>query len=156
MNKNKKMYIGGIIIAIAIFSLLIAATPGASGSEVTVSELAANPSQFNDRYVMTQGNLIEKSIQWDADKIQLEFDVKDEKGNILHVTHNGVKPDNFTDEIIVVLDGTISADGLFTAEHVKTRCPSKYEGQDPKNYDPEKHKQMKQQLPSQQSEQPSK
>lgn len=144
MNKNKKVYIGGFVIACAIVSLLIAATPGASGSEVTVSQLVNNMDQYRENYVTTQGNLIAKSIQWNADKIELQFDIQDEQGKKIHVIHHGVKPDNFTDQIIVVVDGTVSADGQFTAEHVKTRCPSKYEGQDPKNYDPELHRKLNQ------------
>ncbi|MGD8190466.1 cytochrome c maturation protein CcmE [Brevibacillus ginsengisoli] len=144
MNKNKKVYVGGIIIAASIVSLLIAATPGASGAEATVSQLVSNPSKYSGSYVTTQGNLIAKSIKWNADKIELQFDIQDEQGNKFHVTHHGVKPDNFTDQIIVVVDGTMTTDGQFTAEHVKTRCPSKYEGQDPKSYDPELHKKLNQ------------
>jgi cytochrome c-type biogenesis protein CcmE len=75
----------------------------------------------------------------------LEFDVKDDEGNIFHVSHNGVKPDNFNVEgVTVILQGYLDASkqGSFNAETVKTRCPSKYEGQDMKNYDPEMHKEM--------------
>lgn len=129
-------------IFIGIVILLIAATPGSSGTELTLEEFIKEPLKYEDRYVMTQGNLIEDSIKWDADKIDLRFDIKDEKGNILHVQHNGVKPDNFAQDVIVIIEGFVNKDGSFTAEKVQTKCPSKYEGEDAGNYNPETHQKL--------------
>jgi cytochrome c-type biogenesis protein CcmE len=133
--------IGGVVIAGAIVFLLMAATPGSSGVEITLKELNENQQKYEDNYVTVEGLLIEESVEWDADKIELQFKVEDNEGNKLHVTHNGVKLDNFTEGVIVILQGNPAKDqGEFIAETVKTRCPSKYEGQDMENYDPEAHK----------------
>ncbi|MDF2607725.1 MAG: hypothetical protein K0S34_1921 [Bacillales bacterium] len=133
--------IGGLIIAGAIVFLLMAATPGSSGVEITLKELNENQQKYEENYVTVEGLLIEESVEWNADNIELQFDVKDSDGNKLHVTHNGVKPDNFTEGVIVILQGNPAKEqGEFIAETVKTRCPSKYEGQDMENYDPEAHK----------------
>jgi cytochrome c-type biogenesis protein CcmE len=142
MKKNTIVMLGGLIIAGAIIFLLMAATPGSSGIELKMDELLKNQEKYRDGYFVTvEGLLIEDSIQWDADKIELKFDVKDNDGNVLHVIHNGVKPDNFTEGVIVILQGAPTKEkDTFLAETVKTRCPSKYEGQDMKNYDPEMHK----------------
>jgi cytochrome c-type biogenesis protein CcmE len=141
MKKNTMVSIGGVIIAGAIVFLLMAATPGSSGVEITLKELNENQQKYEDNYVTVEGLLIEESVEWNADKIELQFDVKDADGNKLHVTHNGVKPDNFTEGVIVILQGNPAKEqGEFIAEDVKTRCPSKYEGQDMENYDPEAHK----------------
>lgn len=141
MKKNTMVSIGGLIIAGAIVFLLMAATPGSSGVELTLKELTENQQKYKNDYVTVEGLLIEKSVQWNADKIELQFQVKDNEGNKLHVIHNGVKPDNFTEGVIVILQGnTAKEKGEFVAETVKTRCPSKYEGQDMENYNPETHK----------------
>jgi cytochrome c-type biogenesis protein CcmE len=141
MRKNTMVSIGGLIIAGAIVFLLMAATPGSSGVEITLKELNENQQKYEENYVTVEGFLVEESIEWNADKIELQFDVKDNEGNNLHVTHNGVKPDNFTEGVIVILQGNPAKEqGEFIAETVKTRCPSKYEGQDMENYDPESHK----------------
>ncbi|KEF39367.1 cytochrome c-type biogenesis protein CcmE [Schinkia azotoformans MEV2011] len=142
MKKNTKMLMGFSAIFIGIVILLIAATPGSSGTELTLEEFIKEPLKYEDRYVMTQGNLIEDTIKWDADKIDLRFDIKDEKGNVLHVQHTGVKPDNFTEGVIVIIEGFVNKDGSFTAEKVQTKCPSKYEGEDAGNYDPETHQKL--------------
>lgn len=142
MKKNTKMLMGFSAIFIGIVILLIAATPGSSGTELTLEEFIKEPLKYEDRYVMTQGNLIEDTIKWDADKIDLRFDIKDEKGNVLHVQHTGVKPDNFTEGVIVIIEGFVNKDGSFTAEKVQTKCPSKYEGEDAGDYDPETHQKL--------------
>lgn len=141
MKKNTIVMLGGFIIAGAIIFLLMAATPGSSGVELKMDELLKNQEKYRDGYFVTvEGLLIEDSIKWDADKIELKFDVKDNDGNVMHVIHNGVKPDNFSEGVITILQGAPTEKDTFVAETVKTRCPSKYEGQDMKNYDPETHK----------------
>ncbi|MDF2946688.1 MAG: hypothetical protein K0S51_1367 [Bacillales bacterium] len=142
MSKNAKMIGGSLVIAVAILFLLIAATPGSSGVELKLAELLKDQQEYTDDYVTVEGLLIEDSIKWDADKIQLKFDVQDENGKKLSVIYNGVKPDNFSEGVITILQGSPDEEkaGLFHAETVKTRCPSKYEGEDMKNYDPEAHK----------------
>lgn len=140
MKKNTIVMLGGFVIVGAIIFLLMAATPGSSGIELKMDELLENQDKYQDDFVTVEGLLVEESIEWNADKIQLKFDVKDNDGNILHVVHDGVKPDNFSEGVIVILQGSPTQKDTFAAESVKTRCPSKYEGQDMKNYDPEKHK----------------
>ncbi|WP_042458286.1 cytochrome c maturation protein CcmE [Neobacillus dielmonensis] len=140
MKKNTLVVIGGLIIAGAIVFLLMAATPGSSGVELTLDKLLATQDQHQDDYVTVEGLLIEDSIKWNPDKIELQFDVKDNKGNLMHVIHHGTKPDNFVEGVITILEGAPTKKDTFVAETVKTRCPSKYEGQNIKNYDPETHK----------------
>jgi cytochrome c-type biogenesis protein CcmE len=141
MKKNTLVLLGGFIIAGAIVFLLMAATPGSSGVELTMDQLIKTQAQHKNDYVTVQGLLKADTIKWDADKIDLKFDLHDNKGNILHVAYHGTKPDNFTEGIIVILQGAPTTKDHFKAESVKTRCPSKYEGKDMKNYDPNKHKQ---------------
>ncbi|WP_144547647.1 cytochrome c maturation protein CcmE [Bacillus sp. X1(2014)] len=140
MKKNTIVMLGGFIIAGAIVFLLMAATPGSSGVELTMKELLATQEQHKNDFVTVEGLLIEDSIKWDANKIELKFDVKDNDGNVMHVIHNGTKPDNFSEGVITILQGAPTKKNTFVAETVKTRCPSKYEGKDIKDYDPETHK----------------
>ncbi|OIJ16242.1 hypothetical protein BKP35_04525 [Anaerobacillus arseniciselenatis] len=140
MTKNTKVILAGSSIIVAILILLIAATPGASGTEIPLAQAVANPGQYEDRYINTEGFLVEESIDWRADEIELRFDIEDEDGNVLSVLHERVRPDNFSDGVIVLLGGYIQPDGIFYAETVQTRCPSVYEGEKPdEDYDPSVH-----------------
>jgi cytochrome c-type biogenesis protein CcmE len=142
MKKNTKVLLGGCTIILSILILLIAATPGASGTEISIHEVLANPEKYEGRYVTTEGFLIQDSIDWRADEIELRFDIVDSDGNVLSVFHHGVRPDNFSEGVITILEGFIEPGEPFRAERVKTKCPSKYEGEDPKEYDPEFHKEL--------------
>ncbi|CAM3803450.1 cytochrome c maturation protein CcmE [Mesobacillus zeae] len=140
MKKNTLVMLGGFVIAGAIIFLLMAATPGSSGVELTLKDLKENQEKHKDDFVTFEGLLVEDTIEWNADKIKLNFDVNDNENNKMHVVYNGVKPDNFSDGVIVIMQGYLGKEDHFEAESIKTRCPSKYEGEDMKNYDPDTHK----------------
>ena len=147
MKKNKLILLAGIIITFGVVVVLMAATPGTTAIELNLHDLVSKQENFADDYITVEGFLVEESIQWDADKIQLKFDVNDDKNNIMHVTFDGVKPDNFSEGVIVILQGNLKdakngKEANFVAEKVQTRCPSKYEGADMENYDPKEHKQF--------------
>ena len=143
MSKNTKVLLAGSSVIVAILILLIAATPGASGTELSIPQVLANPEAYEDRYITTEGFIIEESIEWNADAIELRFDIVDSDGNVLSVFHQGVRPDNFSEGVIAILGGYITPGEPFHAERVQTKCPSKYEGElDTEDYDPEFHQQM--------------
>lgn len=140
MKKNTIMTMAGLAIAAAILILLMAATPASSGIELPLKELLENQEKHKDDFVTVEGLLIEESIDWNADDIVLKFDVQDEEGHTMHVVYEGVRPDNFSEGVIAILQGYLGEENTFNAESVQTRCPSKYEGEDMENYDPEFHK----------------
>jgi cytochrome c-type biogenesis protein CcmE len=141
MSKNKKIIFGLSLFAVAIMIMFFSTMPSAGSKEITIEELLTE--NYKDEYVLTQGMLKQDSVKWDADKIELTFEIVDEETNAsLPVIYNGVKPDNFSDDVIVIVEGFIRDNGMFEAEKVQTKCPSKYEGEDTENYDMEMHKNM--------------
>lgn len=142
MSKNKKIISGLVLAAVAITIMMFTTMPSAGSKEITISELVENMDDYKGDFITTQGLLKEESIKWNADKIELNFEIYDENDETIEVFHKGIKPDNFTNEIIVIVAGFVNEDGVFEAEKVQTKCPSKYEGEDMENYDPETHKQV--------------
>jgi len=142
MKKNVKVIVGSSVVLLSVLLMLIIVTPTVSGNEVTISYLNDNLEELTDTYITTEGLLVDGSIEWYPDEVQLNFKLEDEEGSILPVHYNGVEPDNFTDEVYIIVHGYINDDGIFEAEKVQTRCPSTYEGMDPKDYDPEIHRKM--------------
>lgn len=135
MKRNTKVFFAGGAIVLSILILLITATPSASGSEISITEAITNPEKYEDRYITTEGFILPGSIDWNSDDIELKFTIYDEEESELDVIHHGVQPDNFSDDLIVIIHGYLLEDGTFDAERVQTRCPSTYEGEDPKNHD---------------------
>lgn len=141
MSKNKKIIFGLSLFAIAIMIMFFSTMPSAGSKEISIEELLTK--NYKDEYVLTQGLLKEDSVKWDADKIELTFEIADEESSVsLPIVYKGVKPDNFSDDVIVIVEGFIKGNGVFEAEKVQTKCPSKYEGEDTENYDVEMHKNM--------------
>ncbi|QED49034.1 cytochrome c maturation protein CcmE [Cytobacillus dafuensis] len=143
MSKNKKIMFGLSLAAVAIMIMFFSTMPSAGSKEVSIEELMTKKDIYQDEYVLTQGLLKEDSIKWNADKIELKFEIFEEgKTKYLPIRYEGVKPDNFSDDVIVIVEGFLREDGVFEAEKVQTKCPSKYEGEDPNNYDAGMHKKM--------------
>jgi cytochrome c-type biogenesis protein CcmE len=142
MSKNKKILSALVLMGIAIFIMAFASMPAAGSKEITITNIVEESGKFDGDYVMTQGLLIKDSIQWNADELELRFEIYDEKETVLPVFHKGVQPDNFTDDVIVIVEGFIQSDGVFEAEKVMTKCPSKYEGEDMEKYDGDMHKEI--------------
>ncbi|WP_313799436.1 cytochrome c maturation protein CcmE [Cytobacillus sp.] len=141
MSKNKKIIFGLSLFAVAIMIMFFSTMPSAGSKEISIEELLTK--NYKDEYVLTQGLLKEDSVKWDADKIELTFEIVDEESSSpLPIIYKGVKPDNFSEDVIVIVEGFIKDNGVFEAEKVQTKCPSKYEGEDPENYDAEMHKNM--------------
>ena len=136
---NKKVVIGICFIVFAIGMLLFTSMPSASVVEVKLRDLTKS-EQHDNGYVLTQGMLKESSVQWDAKRMELSFELYDQKEKI-RVYYTGAKPDNFSDGVIVIVEGEWR-EGVFYAEKVQTKCPSKYEGEDMKNYDKEMHEKL--------------
>ncbi|MCM3587956.1 cytochrome c maturation protein CcmE [Mesobacillus maritimus] len=142
MSKNQKIITALSLMAAAIIIMTFASMPSAGSKELTISDVMANAEKYDGDYIMTEGLLNKETVQWNADKIELQFEIYDENETKLPVVYKGVQPDNFTEDVIVIVEGFISKNGVFEAEKVMTKCPSKYEGEDMENYDSEMHKEI--------------
>ncbi|MCM3665960.1 cytochrome c maturation protein CcmE [Mesobacillus subterraneus] len=142
MSKNKKIISGLALAAVAFIIMMFSTMPSAGSKEITISDLAENGSKFEGDYIMTQGLLNKDSVKWDADKLELRFEIYEENQGTLQIFHKGIKPDNFTEDVIVLVEGFIKEDGVFEAEKVQTKCPTKYEGEGMENYDTQMHKEI--------------
>jgi cytochrome c-type biogenesis protein CcmE len=142
MSKNKKIVMGLALASVAFVIMMFSTMPSAGSKEITIADLSTNGSKYEGDYIMTQGLLNKESVKWDADKLELRFELYEEGQGTLQVFHKGIKPDNFSEDVIVLVEGFIQEDGVFEAEKVQTKCPTKYEGEDMENYDTEMHKEM--------------
>jgi len=78
-------------------------------------------------HVQVAGSLVAGSTRYDEARGTLRFAMADEHGRQLQVEYGGVKPGNFEDATQVVAVGTYEG-GIFRAEQLLVKCPSKYQG----------------------------
>ena len=77
--------------------------------------------------VQVAGGLVENSAEYLDASEELRFAMVDEEGHTLTVLYNGVKPGNFEEAVQIVAVGSYS-EGVFHAEQLLVKCPSKYQG----------------------------
>ena len=79
------------------------------------------------RKVQVAGGLVENSSKYVDESQELHFAMIDEDGNTMDVSYKGVKPGNFEEAVQIVAIGSYQQ-GVFYAEQLLVKCPSKYQG----------------------------
>jgi cytochrome c-type biogenesis protein CcmE len=79
------------------------------------------------RKVQVAGGLVENSTEYLDASGELRFAMVDKDGHTMTVHYNGVKPGNFEEAVQIVAVGSYR-DGVFEAEQLLVKCPSKYQG----------------------------
>jgi len=79
------------------------------------------------RKVQVAGGLVENSTEYLDASEELRFALVDDDGNTLTVHYSGVKPGNFEEAVQIVAVGSYQ-EGVFYAEQLLVKCPSKYQG----------------------------
>ena len=149
--KINKFVIGGAMVLGAVVFLIWTATASNLQFFMTVDELNAKRQDVVDKNLRVSGAVIGNSIQYDAQSLTLSFevahvpadspDIETEGGlaEALHlavmdpsrarmkVVHVGVKPDLLRNEAQAIMTGHLGADGVFYAEELLLKCPTRYE-----------------------------
>ncbi|MEJ5223050.1 MAG: cytochrome c maturation protein CcmE [Anaerolineales bacterium] len=146
-----KFFIGGILILAAVVYLIASSTTASAEYFLTIEELNARGAANIDRNVRVSGAVIGDSIQYDPASLTLTFVVADVPGDnavieaqgglaaVLHqavsdptrerltVVYQGPKPDLLRHEAQAIMTGHLGADGIFYADELLLKCPTKYE-----------------------------
>jgi cytochrome c-type biogenesis protein CcmE len=122
----KKKYIIGLAIAAVFLTLAIY-----SFDDSRVEYTDISKAQSSGKTVQIIGKRIEsKPWGYNTKTDLLTFFMEDDKGKVTEVSHVGPPPNNFDTAPSLVLKGKFE-NNIFVATQILTKCPSKYEGQDP-------------------------
>ncbi len=122
---RKKLIIGGIVLFIGIGYLLYTMVSGSLTYYSTGSAFMDKNPIVYDEAVRISGRVVDGSIDWNAEKIQLRFSIADSKAK-MPVVYDGSKPEDFRDGKDITIEGKYASDGVFYASHILMKCPSKY------------------------------
>jgi len=144
-----KLAIGGLLILAAVGYLIISGTASGARYFITVDELV-NSSKYVGQTVRITGAVIGETIKYDPSKLIIEFTIANvaqdpqDLGQALHdavydptakrlqVRVEGqVKPDLLKNEAQAILTGKLGNDGVFRADELLLKCPSRYGEEDP-------------------------
>ncbi|MGB9898285.1 cytochrome c maturation protein CcmE [Thermanaerothrix sp.] len=150
-GNRAKFLIGGLLIVAAIIYLIVSSTQASAQYFLTVDELNARAGEVRGREVRISGAVLGDTIQYDPQSLQLSFEIAHVPGDnkeieaqgglaaVLHaavsdptrarikVVYHGVKPDLLRHEAQAIVTGRLGEDGVFYAEELLLKCPTKYE-----------------------------
>jgi cytochrome c-type biogenesis protein CcmE len=126
--KKKKFLIGGIVVFAAIGFLSYTAFAGSNVYYYEVGELVGKSASVYGDTVKVRGLVVGGSVQRQTEGAVMNFQVVDgDTVTTLPVVYQGVVPDTFSEGIEVVVEGNLSQDGVFLADVIMPKCPSRYE-----------------------------
>jgi len=150
-NSRMKFIVGGLLIVAAVIYLIVSSTQASAQYFLTIHELNAKGAEVQGRDLRVSGAVIGDTIQYDSETLTLTFTVADIPGDnqaieaagglskVLHdavidpnrprmqVVYEGVKPDLLRDEAQAIMTGKMGEDGVFYADELLLKCPTKYE-----------------------------
>jgi cytochrome c-type biogenesis protein CcmE len=155
-NPRIKFFLGGFLILAAVVYLIVSSTQASAQYFVTVDELKAKGAAIVNKNIRISGAVIGDTINYDAKTLTLSFWVAhvpgdnaeiekegglavvlhqaviDPKRSKLRVVYVGVKPDLMRNEAQAIMTGHLGDDGVFYADELLLKCPTKYEEAVPK------------------------
>ncbi|MFQ5574871.1 MAG: cytochrome c maturation protein CcmE [Terriglobia bacterium] len=129
-KRSTKFLVAGGAIVLAIGFLIYNSVGQYSGFYMEVGELVARGESAYGQQVRLNGKVLAKSIDYDPGIPKLEFKITDADGkNEIPVVYNDLAPDTFKDGADVVVEGAYQKNGVFEADTLLAKCPSKYEAE---------------------------
>ena len=146
-----KFIFGGLLILASVVYLIVSSTQASAQYFLTVDELVAKKASVVDKNIRISGAVIGDTISYEAKTLTLGFEVAHVSGDnaeiekegglavVLHqavidpnrsrlkVVYVGVKPDLMRNEAQAIMTGHLGSDGVFYADELLLKCPTKYE-----------------------------
>jgi cytochrome c-type biogenesis protein CcmE len=150
MQRNKFLF-GALLILAAVVYLIVSSTKANAEYFMTIDELNQKGQGVAGRSLRVSGAIIGDTIQYDPQTLTLTFDVAhvpgdnadieaqgglaqalhqavvDPSRSRMHVIYQGVKPDLLRDEAQAIMTGELGPDGVFHADELLLKCPTRYE-----------------------------
>ena len=152
-GSKAKFIVGGLVIVAAIIYLIASSAAANAQYFLTVEETLekSDAGELDGRNLRISGAVIGDTIQYDSKTLKLTFTIAHVPGNnkeieaegglaaVLHnavsdpdrprlqVVHEGPMPDLLQNEAQAIITGYLRENGVFYAEELLLKCPTKYE-----------------------------
>ncbi len=120
-----KIVIGIIVIGGGIGYFMYQAMQSSWSYYYSVDEFSVNNPDVASSSFRIAGRVKSGSIHRNTEEMKLTFTIAGANSE-LPVNYRKTVPDNFTDDIEVVIEGRLDTSGVFQADSLMTNCESKY------------------------------
>ena len=149
--QRTKFILGGVLILAAVVYLIASSTKASAEYFMTVNEVKAEGAAAVGKSLRLSGAVLGDTIQYDANTLTLTFDVAHVSGDNneieaqgglakvlndavtdtsrqhIKVVYVGPKPDLLRGAAQAIMTGKLGTDGIFYADELLLKCPTKYE-----------------------------
>jgi cytochrome c-type biogenesis protein CcmE len=146
-----KFLVGGVLIVAAVIYLVVTTLQQTAQYFYTVDEIKAQGQEIVGKNLRASGAVVGDTISFDPATLTITFEVvhissdtaelKDEGGlaaalhaavanpsaNRMTVVYVGPKPDLLQNEAQAIVTGKVGEDGVFYADELLLKCPTRYE-----------------------------
>ncbi len=146
-----KFLIGGLLIIGAIIYLVVSTMQSTAQYFYTVDEMIAKGASITGQNLRASGAVLGDSITYDPNTLTITFEIAhvsadqrdiDAQGGLALALHNAVanpdasrikvvyvgpKPDLLKNEAQAIITGKLGEDGVFYADELLLKCPTRYE-----------------------------
>ncbi len=150
-----KFLIGGLLIVAAVVYLIVSSTQAAAQYYLTIDEMRSRGGEVYGRPLKLAGAVDGDSIAFDSQTLTLSFSManvpadlqeieaggglakvlhdslQDPAASRLSVVYIGPKPDLIRHEAQAIVTGELGQDGIFHADELLLKCPTRYEEEVP-------------------------
>lgn len=150
MSNKRNLILAGFLILGAVIYLIVTSTSRSAGFFLTIEELQALGTEAQHRNSTVSGAVLGESIRYEPSIPRVTFTmvqvpgdpkaieaagglakalhdaVNDPTAARLDVVYHGLQPDLLTHEAQAIVRGRLQADGVFYAEELLLKCPSRY------------------------------
>lgn len=152
---RSKFIIGGLLIVAAVVYLIVSATQAAAQYYLTIDEMLSRTTELQGRSLKLAGAVDGETISYDSSTLTLRFTManvpadtkqieaggglakvlydalRDPTASRLDVVYVGPKPDLLRHEAQAIVTGSLGEDGVFYADELLLKCPTRYEEEVP-------------------------
>ena len=149
--QRTKFLIGGLLILAAVIYLIVSSGQQNAEYFMTVNEIHADGQSVVGKSLRMSGAVVGDTVQYDPQTLTLTFVVAhvpgdnaeiDAQGGLAEVLHQAVidttrnrisvvyvgpKPDLMRNEAQAIMTGHMGEDGIFYADELLLKCPTRYE-----------------------------
>lgn len=128
MTRKARFVLAAMVVLVAFGVLVITGMRKSRATlyYLTVDEFWQQQATLRDQVGRVNGEIVPGSVQYDPGTLVLTMELRGTARN-LPVVYHGAKPDYLEQAPSAVVEGRLGADGVFQADQILLKCPSKYE-----------------------------
>ncbi|MFT5434355.1 MAG: cytochrome c-type biogenesis protein CcmE [Myxococcota bacterium] len=117
-----------VMLVLGGLALVVQSSTSGGVFDMTIGELQAQAAEYIGKDVRVNGVVQAGTFRENpsSDKIDIQFVIGDNEGNLMNVHYHQLLPDAFQEGRQVIVQGKLLSEGQIECDRLTVKCPSKY------------------------------